>query len=79
MIAVEHQKVVEKEAETERKRATIEALKSSEVSLIHMEKEIETKMSLQKIKTIEDQMKKDTVKSETDAFFYKKFVFFYSH
>jgi erlin len=39
IIAMNSQKVVEKEAETERKRATIEALKEKEVSVINMEKE----------------------------------------
>lgn len=72
LIAIQHQKVVEKEAETERKRETIEALKRSEVSLIHMQKEIETKLSKQKIRAIEDQMEKDTVKAQTDSIFYKK-------
>jgi len=72
LIAIQSQKVIEKEADTERKRETIEALKRSEVSLIHMEKEIQNKLSNQKIRSIEDQMATDTIKIQTDSLFYKK-------
>ena len=56
LIANEIQRVVEKEAETEKIRATIEAEKIAEVSKISMEKEIAEKQSIQRIYEIEDTM-----------------------
>jgi len=71
MVSTHTQKVVEKEAETERKRATIEALKVAEVSKINMEKEVAIKLANQKIQMIEDQMKSDSVKMQSDSEYYK--------
>jgi len=51
LIAHEAQKVVEKEAETEKKRATIEALKIAEVSKINMLMEIAEKVSFAYIRS----------------------------
>ena len=45
--------MVEREAETERKKARIEAEKNAEVSRINMEKEIQEKESKRKIAEIE--------------------------
>jgi regulator of protease activity HflC (stomatin/prohibitin superfamily) len=71
MVSTHTQKVIEKEAETERKRATIEALKVAEVSKINMEKEVAIKLANQKIQEIEDQMKSDSVKMQSDSEYYK--------
>jgi len=54
LIATEAQKVVEKEAETERKRATIEAQMQFDVSKIIMEKELMQKEINQKVAALED-------------------------
>lgn len=72
MISTHTQKVIEKEAETERIRSKIEAQKIAEVAKINMEKEVTIKMANQKIQTIEDQMKSDSMKTSADADFYKK-------
>ena len=48
--------VVEQEAETDRKRANIQARKLADVSQINMEKEISEKAALKKIAANEDSM-----------------------
>lgn len=57
LIANQTQKVVQLEAETDRKRATIEARKMADVSHINMEKEITEKEALKTIAAIEDLVK----------------------
>lgn len=71
MIAVERQKVIEKEAETERKRAIIEAQKVAEVSKIQWEQKIMEKESEKKIAEIEDLAHIAREKAKADAEFYK--------
>lgn len=53
LIAEQRQKVVEKEAETERKRAIIEAEKQAQVSKIEFEQKIMEKESIKQISVIE--------------------------
>lgn len=53
LIAVQRQKVIEKEAETERKRAIIEAEKQAQVSKIEFEQKIMEKESMKQISLIE--------------------------
>ena len=53
LITTEHQKVVEKEAETERKKAVIEAEKQALVAKIKYEQKIMEKESEKKISEIE--------------------------
>jgi len=53
LIAEQRQKVVEKEAETERKRAVIEAQKQAQVSKIEFEQKILEKESIKQISLIE--------------------------
>lgn len=53
LIAEQRQKVIEKEAETERKRAIIEAEKQSQVSKIEFEQKIMEKESMKQISVIE--------------------------
>lgn len=63
--------VVEKDAETERKRAIIEAEKEALVAKIQYEQKIMEKESLQRIAQIEDEMHLARQKSHADAEFYK--------
>ena len=56
LISTQHQKVVEKEAETERKKAIIDAEKESHVAKIQFEKMIVEKESMQKMAKIQDEM-----------------------
>lgn len=63
--------MVEKDAETERKRAIIEAEKVAQVAKIQYEQKIMEKESLQRISQIEDEMHLAREKAQTDAEFYK--------
>ena len=56
LISTQRQRVVEKEAETERKKAVIDAEKESYVAKIQYEKLIMEKESMQKMSTIHDEM-----------------------
>merc|ERR1719184_614261 len=71
MISTQRQKVIEKDAETERKKAVIEAEKEAQVAKIRYEQNILEKESMQKMETINDQMHVAKEKSKTDAEFYK--------
>merc|ERR1719211_327664 len=71
LISTQRQKVVEKEAETERKKAVIEAEKEASVGKIQYERKIPEKESLQKMAKIEDEMHLAKEKSKTDAEFYR--------
>ncbi len=53
LIATQHQKLVEKESETERIKAVIEAEKQAQVARIQHEQKIREKESQQKISEIE--------------------------
>jgi regulator of protease activity HflC (stomatin/prohibitin superfamily) len=76
MITTEHQKVVEKEAETDRRRAVIEAEKLAQVASIQYEQKILSKESEKRIAEIEAEMRlarerslayANKYKSETEA------------
>ena len=56
LISIQRQKVVEKDSETERKKAVIEAEKNSEVAKIRYQQKIMEKESLQRISTIEGEL-----------------------
>lgn len=71
LISTQHQKLVEKDAETERKRAIIMAEKEAQVAKIQFEQKIMEKESLQRISQIEDEMHLARQKSHADAEFYK--------
>ena len=71
LISIQHQKVVEKEAETERKKAIIEAEKIAHVAKIQYEQKIMEKESEKKIGEIEVQMHLIKEKSLADAEYYK--------
>lgn len=71
MISIQHQKVVEKDAEIERKKAIIEAEKEAQVATIQYNQKIMEKESLQRIAAIEDEMHLARQKSQSDAEFYQ--------
>ncbi|KAF8389710.1 hypothetical protein HHK36_024229 [Tetracentron sinense] len=71
LIAVEKQKVAEKEAETQKKIALTEAEKNAQVSKILMEQKLREKDSAKMQQEIENQMYMAHEKSLTDANFYR--------
>ncbi|KAL5723169.1 hypothetical protein ACHQM5_006594 [Ranunculus cassubicifolius] len=71
LIAVERQKVAEKEAETQKKIALAEAEKNAQVSKIQMEQKLMEKDSGRRTQEIENQMYMAREKSLADADFYK--------
>merc|ERR1719431_1853253 len=71
LISTQRQKVVEKDAETERKKAVIEAEKEAQVARIRYEQNLLERESKQKMETIDDQIHLAKEKSKTDAEFYK--------
>merc|ERR1719219_2776751 len=70
LIAEQRQKVVEKEAETERKKAVIEAEKAAQVNKIQYEAKIVEKESLQKMSKIEDETHLARKRAHADAEYY---------
>merc|ERR1712241_1365003 len=71
LISTQKQKVIEKDAETERKKAVIEAEKEAQVAKIRYEQNILEKESLQKMETINDEVHLEKERSRADAEFYK--------
>ncbi|CAK1555740.1 unnamed protein product [Leptosia nina] len=70
LIAAQHQKVVEKEAETARRKALIEAEKEAQVAKIQYDQKIMEKESLQKIELIEDSIHKAKQQTKAEADYY---------
>lgn len=71
LIAIEKQKVAEKEAETQKKMAITEAEKNAQVSKILMQQKLMEKDSARMQEEIENQMYMAREKSLADANFYK--------
>lgn len=71
LISIEHQKVVEKDAETDRKRALIEAEKVALVAKIQYDQKIMEKESHQRMSQIEDEIHLAREKALADAEGYK--------
>ncbi|XP_063244288.1 erlin-2-B-like isoform X2 [Bacillus rossius redtenbacheri] len=71
LISTQHQKVVEKDAETERKKAIIEAEKEALVAKIHFGQKIMEKESIQRMSQIEDEIHVARQKSRADADHYE--------
>merc|ERR1719204_1136239 len=71
LISTQRQKVVEKDAETERKKAVIEAEKEAQVARIRYEQNLLQAESKQKMEKIDDEIHLAKEKSKTDAEFYK--------
>lgn len=66
LISIEHQRVVEKNAETERKKAVIEAEKHAQISKIQFEQKIMEKESVQRMEQIENKIQSDRYRSQAD-------------
>ena len=71
LIATETQKVIEKEAETAKKKATIEAQMQADVSKIRMDVELLRKETEKNISALEDQIHMNKKIAESDSNFYK--------
>merc|ERR1719333_734716 len=71
LISTQRQKVIEKDAETERKKAVIEAEKEAMVAKIKYEQNIQEKESMQKMEKITDSIHLAKERSRADAEFYK--------
>jgi len=71
LIAIQTQKVVEKEVQTERKRAVIEAEKQFAVAKINVEKMVSEKESYKNMSAIGDEIHMTREKAFADAQFYK--------
>lgn len=67
LIAIQHQKVVEKEAETERKKAVIEAEKAQQVAKIGYDQQIMEKESQKRMSELEDAAHLAREKARADA------------
>ncbi|XP_072281201.1 erlin-1 [Pyxicephalus adspersus] len=70
LIAAQRQKVVEKEAETERKKAVIEAEKVAQVAKIHFQQKVMEKETEKRISEIEDSAYLAREKARADAEYY---------
>uniref|UniRef100_A0A8C2TMZ3 Erlin-1 n=1 Tax=Coturnix japonica TaxID=93934 RepID=A0A8C2TMZ3_COTJA len=70
LIAAQKQKVVEKEAETDRKKALIEAEKAAQVARIHYQQKIMEKETEKRISEIEDAAFLAREKAKADAEYY---------
>ncbi|XP_075735713.1 erlin-1 isoform X1 [Rhipicephalus microplus] len=72
LIAEQRQKVVEKDAETDRKKAIIDAEKVAQVAKIQYTQKILEQESLKKMSRIEDEMHYSRQKMKADGEFYSK-------
>lgn len=70
-VAEQTQKLVEKEAETERKKAIIEADKEAMVAAIHLNKTLAEKVNEKRLAEIANEMKLAAVKANADAELYR--------
>lgn len=71
LISVEHQKVVEKDAETERKKAVIEAEKVAQVSKIQYDQKIMERESIKRIELIENDIQQEKLRAKADSELYQ--------
>merc|ERR1712196_440769 len=70
-VAIQTQRLVEKEAETERKRAIIEAEKQAEVARINLARALSEKQNQQKMEEIANNMTIAKARAQADAEFYR--------
>lgn len=70
-VAEQTEKLIEKKAETERKKAIIEADKEAMVAAIHLNRTLAAKMNEQRIDQIENDMRLAKVRAEADAELYR--------
>ncbi|CAJ0922559.1 unnamed protein product, partial [Mesorhabditis belari] len=71
LVAVEHQKVVEKEAETDRKKSIIEAEKVAQVADVKFKQNIAEKEMEKTVNKLQDQIHLAKEKANADAEFYR--------
>ncbi|CAI5446966.1 unnamed protein product [Caenorhabditis angaria] len=71
LVAIQNQKVVEKLAETERKKAVIEAEKSAQVAIIHQKQMISEKETQKLLNQLEAESHLESEKAKSDAKFYE--------
>ncbi|CAJ0944966.1 unnamed protein product, partial [Mesorhabditis belari] len=71
LVAVEHQKVVEKEAETDRKKSIIEAEKVAQVADVKFKQNIAEKEMEKTVNQLQDQIHLAKEKANADAEFYR--------
>jgi len=70
-VAVQTQKLVERQAETERKRALIEAQKLAEVESVKLARELKVKQNDQTLEGIANEMLTARARADADAAFYR--------
>lgn len=70
LVKIQEQKVVEKEAETERRKQVIEAERAAEVAKIQNQQQVDARKAEQEIMSISDQMHVDQMKAKADALYY---------
>jgi len=70
-VAVETQRLVEKQAETERKRALIEAEKLAAVEAVELQRQLKQMENEQSIASIQNQMHAERAKAQADAELYR--------
>lgn len=70
-VAVQHQAVVERESQTERQRAKIEAEKVAAVDIINMEQQISEKQGEEEVEKISSEMHLAKARAAADALSYK--------
>jgi regulator of protease activity HflC (stomatin/prohibitin superfamily) len=71
LIAEQAQKVAEKEAETEKRRRTIQAQAEADVARINAEKQVMEKEAAKRIALIQDQITLEKEKARADAEYYR--------
>jgi len=71
MVAEQTQKLVEKQAETERKRAIIEAHKQADVDAVRLERELKVKQNEKAIEAIANEMEAARARVQADAALYR--------
>eukprot|EP01116_Phalansterium_solitarium_P023848 TRINITY_DN8549_c0_g1_i1.p1 TRINITY_DN8549_c0_g1~~TRINITY_DN8549_c0_g1_i1.p1 ORF type:complete len:317 (+),score=72.05 TRINITY_DN8549_c0_g1_i1:66-1016(+) len=71
LVSIQAQKVAEKEAETEKKRAIIEAEKLAQVSNITVAMQLNQEEGIKKVKAIQDEILLNHERALTDSHFYK--------
>ena len=71
-VAEQTQKVVVKEAETQKSKAIVEAQKAAEISVINMEKRLAEKRKYAEMESIADEMTVNRMKANADASYYSK-------
>merc|ERR1719198_509571 len=70
-VAEQTQKMVERQAETERKRALIEAQKAADVEAVHLERKLKERANQQRLEVIANEISVARVRADADAELYR--------